>query len=237
MAPHDDLGGPVPRPAQVRRVVSLVPSLTEAMASVDCTALVGVTDWCTHPGDLDTTRVRGTKNPDTNAIVALAPDLVVANKEETRELDGRRLRDAGVPVWVTAIETRAATDRLDGAAVRRGPWLACSPTASAGPSRWRPAGRGNLTPRPRPRVQSLDPPPGAVHRCASGAASPPTHWRCGRHAQTHRHPSQRPPTRPRRRPDGAWGAHATIPNRTALRHIGATGAIPLCRARTAWLIL
>jgi ABC-type Fe3+-hydroxamate transport system substrate-binding protein len=105
MAPHDDLGGPVPRPAQVRRVVSLVPSLTEAMASVDRTALVGVTDWCTHPGDLDTTRVRGTKNPDTNAIVALAPDLVVANKEENRELDVRRLREAGVPVWVTDIET------------------------------------------------------------------------------------------------------------------------------------
>jgi ABC-type Fe3+-hydroxamate transport system substrate-binding protein len=75
------------------------------MASVDQVALVGVTDWCTHPGDLDTARVRGTKNPDTNAIVALARDLVVANKEENRELDVRRLRDAGVPVWVTDIET------------------------------------------------------------------------------------------------------------------------------------
>ncbi|GAA3541802.1 hypothetical protein AFL01nite_25410 [Aeromicrobium flavum] len=38
-------------------------------------------------------------------MLALSPDLVVANKEENRELDVRRLREAGVPVWVTDIET------------------------------------------------------------------------------------------------------------------------------------
>ena len=102
----DDLGTPLARrPAVVRRVVSLVPSLTEALASVDRGALVGVTDWCTHPGDLEVPRIRGTKNPDTRAIAALAPDLVIANKEENRELDVRRLRAAGVEVWVTDIET------------------------------------------------------------------------------------------------------------------------------------
>ncbi len=37
--------------------------------------------------------------------MALSPDLVVANKEENRELDVRRLREAGVRVWVTDIET------------------------------------------------------------------------------------------------------------------------------------
>ncbi|WP_309136256.1 helical backbone metal receptor [Nocardioides campestrisoli] len=103
--PRDDLGTPVPVPAQAARVVSLVPSLTEALASVAPGALVGATDWCTHPADLAVTRVRGTKNPDTKAIAALSPDLVVANKEENRELDVRRLREAGVPVWVTDIET------------------------------------------------------------------------------------------------------------------------------------
>jgi len=101
----DDLGTRVPLPGAARRVVSLVPSLTEALASVDRDALVGVTEWCTHPGDLDTARVRGTKNPDVKAVVALEPDVVVANKEENRELDVRRLRKAGVPVWVTDIET------------------------------------------------------------------------------------------------------------------------------------
>lgn len=105
----DDLGAPLARTSPVRRVVSLVPSLTEAIASVDANALVGATDWCTHPPDLSVTRVRGTKNPDVRAILDLRPDVVIANKEENRELDVRRLREAGIPVWVTDIET------LDGA--------------------------------------------------------------------------------------------------------------------------
>jgi ABC-type Fe3+-hydroxamate transport system substrate-binding protein len=105
VAPRDDLGSPFPRRGIARRVVSLVPSLTEAMASVRPGALVGVTDWCTHPPDLDAARVRGTKNPDLGQIALLRPDVVVANKEENRELDVRRLRAAGVPVWVTEITT------------------------------------------------------------------------------------------------------------------------------------
>ena len=88
-----------------RRVVSLVPSITEALAHARPEALVGATDWCTHPGDLEVTRVRGTKNPDLAAIRALQPDVVVANREENREHDVRRLRDAGIRVVVTEIET------------------------------------------------------------------------------------------------------------------------------------
>jgi ABC-type Fe3+-hydroxamate transport system substrate-binding protein len=102
---RDDLGDDVPLQAPATRVVSLVPSLTEAIAATAPDVLVGATDWCTHPADLDVTRVRGTKNPDLAAVRALSPDLVVANKEENRELDVRRLRDAGVAVWVTRIET------------------------------------------------------------------------------------------------------------------------------------
>jgi ABC-type Fe3+-hydroxamate transport system substrate-binding protein len=91
-----------------RRVVSLVPSITEALASVRREAVVGATDWCTHPADLDETleaRVRGTKNPDLEAIRRLRPDVVIANHEENRELDVRRLRESGVEVHVTRIET------------------------------------------------------------------------------------------------------------------------------------
>jgi len=101
----DDLGAPVKVRPPATRVVSLVPSLTEALATTRRDAVVGATDWCTHPVDLDVTRVRGTKNPDVPAIIRLAPDLVVCNKEENRELDVRRLREAGVAVWVTVIET------------------------------------------------------------------------------------------------------------------------------------
>ena len=102
---RDDLGADVRLAAPATRVVSLVPSLTEALAATAPDRLVGATDWCTHPADLDVPRVRGTKNPDLTAIRDLAPDLVVANMEENRELDVRRLRDADVAVWVTRIET------------------------------------------------------------------------------------------------------------------------------------
>ncbi len=101
----DDLGYAVSFPTPPRRVVSLVPSITEALATTCPERVVGATDWCTHPSDLAVQRVRGTKNPDRAAIAALRPDLVVANKEENRELDVRRLRADGIPVWVTDIET------------------------------------------------------------------------------------------------------------------------------------
>jgi ABC-type Fe3+-hydroxamate transport system substrate-binding protein len=99
----DDLGTLVPVPGQVRRVVSLVPSLTEAVASCAPRLLVGATTWCSHPADLAVTRVGGTKNPDIAAIVALAPDVVVANEEENRAVDLDALRAAGLAVWVTRI--------------------------------------------------------------------------------------------------------------------------------------
>jgi ABC-type Fe3+-hydroxamate transport system substrate-binding protein len=101
----DDLGFAYDGLQPARRVVSLVPSITEALASSHPEALVGATDYCTHPASLSVARIRGTKNPDLAAIRELAPDVVIANKEENRELDVRRLRDAGVRVWVTDIET------------------------------------------------------------------------------------------------------------------------------------
>lgn len=102
--PTDDLGTPLEDGPPPQRIVSLVPSLTEALAATCPEALMGATDWCTHPADLDVTRVRGTKNPNLRTIADLGPDLVVANKEENRELDVRRMRERGVPVWVTDIE-------------------------------------------------------------------------------------------------------------------------------------
>jgi ABC-type Fe3+-hydroxamate transport system substrate-binding protein len=103
--PCDDLGHPVRLARPARRVVSLVPSLTEAVAATCGEALVGATQWCTHPAGLEVRRVRGTKNPDLAAVTGLKPDIVLANKEENRRLDVERLRAVGVPVWVTDIRT------------------------------------------------------------------------------------------------------------------------------------
>jgi ABC-type Fe3+-hydroxamate transport system substrate-binding protein len=101
----DDEGRIVAVPTQVRRVVSIVPSLTEAVAATAPGLLVGATDWCTHPADLDVPRIGGTKNPDVAAITDLRPDVVVANQEENRLPDLDALRAAGLAVWVTDIRT------------------------------------------------------------------------------------------------------------------------------------
>ncbi|OKJ16395.1 ABC transporter substrate-binding protein [Streptomyces sp. CB00316] len=87
------------------RVVSLVPSLTEAVAVTAPGLLVGVTDWCTHPEGFTAVRIGGTKNPDVAAITDLAPDLVIANEEENRAPDLAALREAGLDVLVTEIRT------------------------------------------------------------------------------------------------------------------------------------
>jgi ABC-type Fe3+-hydroxamate transport system substrate-binding protein len=103
---HDDLGHSVRLSVlPARRVVSLVPSLTEAVATTAPTAIVGATAWCTHPPDLPAERIGGTKNPDIQRILTLRPDVVLANEEENREPDLAALREAGVPVWVTKIRT------------------------------------------------------------------------------------------------------------------------------------
>ena len=127
--PRDDLGTTYDGRHPATRVVSLVPSLTEALVSVAADRVVGATDWCTHPADLNVRRVRGTKNPDLAAIQALEPDVVVANKEENRELDVRRLRERGIRVWVTDIETvpdaiGSMEGLLDGLGWDQPPWLA-----------------------------------------------------------------------------------------------------------------
>ncbi|MGI8331771.1 helical backbone metal receptor [Actinomadura scrupuli] len=103
--PHDDTGAPVPLPERVRRIVSLVPSLTETVAMTAPGLLVGATDWCSHPAGLDVTRVRGTKNPDLDRIRALRPDVVLANIEENRTPDLDQLRADGIAVWLTVIRT------------------------------------------------------------------------------------------------------------------------------------
>jgi ABC-type Fe3+-hydroxamate transport system substrate-binding protein len=132
---RDDLGTTVDLPQRVSRVVSLVPSLTEAIATTVPEVLVGATTWCTHPANLDVVRVRGTKNPDLRAIAALRPDLVIANQEENRRLDVERLRKEGIAVWVSDIrsvrQALGSLTRLFAEALQVGlpPWLGAAEAA------------------------------------------------------------------------------------------------------------
>ncbi|HEX4654351.1 MAG TPA: helical backbone metal receptor [Mycobacteriales bacterium] len=109
--------------------MSLVPSLTESVAATAPDLVVGATDWCTHPVDLDVTRVGGTKNPRVQGIADLRPDVVLANEEENRAADLDALRALGLSVWVTAPQALPAAlvslDRMLRLACRlpRPPWL------------------------------------------------------------------------------------------------------------------
>lgn len=134
----DDLGAQVELAGPPRRLVSLVPSLTEAVEVSAPGLLVGATDYCVHPAGLDVARVGGSKYPTVGAVLDCAPDLVLANAEENRPEDVAALRDAGVPVWVTEA---AAAVPVGLASVRRmfaGPlglepprWLAAAEAAWA----------------------------------------------------------------------------------------------------------
>jgi ABC-type Fe3+-hydroxamate transport system substrate-binding protein len=81
------------------RVVSLVPSVTETLLAWGVPP-IAVTRFCEAP---DVQTVGGTKNPDLAAISALAPDLVVMDREENRVVDAEELRAEGVTVHVTHV--------------------------------------------------------------------------------------------------------------------------------------
>ena len=83
------------------RIVSLVPSATETLAAWDRTP-VACTRFCERP---DLPHVGGTKDPDVDAIVGLAPDLVVVDAEENRREDHDALVAAGIDVHVLAIRS------------------------------------------------------------------------------------------------------------------------------------
>jgi ABC-type Fe3+-hydroxamate transport system substrate-binding protein len=86
-----------------RRIVSLVPSLTESIITLGCgDRLVGVTEWCVRPEEVvkSIPKVRGTKNPFIKRILELDPDLVLANREENRRRHIEELQQH-VPVFLT----------------------------------------------------------------------------------------------------------------------------------------
>jgi ABC-type Fe3+-hydroxamate transport system substrate-binding protein len=85
------------------RIVSLVPSVTETLAVWGVEPLA-CTRFCERP---DLRHVGGTKNPDVDAIVELAPDVVVLDRQENRLEDHDALVAAGVEVVVLDVDDLA----------------------------------------------------------------------------------------------------------------------------------
>lgn len=85
-------------------VVSLVPSITETLFDLNLgTRIIGRTDYCVYPEAQveHIPALGGPKTPDIARILALRPELVIANAEENRREDVEALQAAGIPVWIT----------------------------------------------------------------------------------------------------------------------------------------
>ena len=112
----DALGRPFAVGGVPERIVSLVPSLSEALFAFGLgERIAGVTRFCVEPreGVAGKAKVGGTKTLDVAAVEALRPDLIIASAEENREEDVRRFIDGGWPVFVTLPTTvRGAIDLL-----------------------------------------------------------------------------------------------------------------------------
>jgi len=97
-----------------QRVVSLIPSMTDTLVELGVGgSLVGVTDYCRLPAELDgqVRRVGGTRTADASAIQSLLPDIVMANQEENEKPLVEALEADGMSVWVTF--PRSVRESLD----------------------------------------------------------------------------------------------------------------------------
>jgi len=104
---RDMLGREVTMPAPPRRIVSLVPSVTETLFAVGGEdRLVGVTTFCDFPpAARQKPKVGGIVNPSLEAIVGLRPDLVLATTEGNRESTVEQLTALGIPTYVVTPKT------------------------------------------------------------------------------------------------------------------------------------
>jgi len=87
-----------------KRIISLVPSISELLVDLDIMPL-GRTRFCIHPKSLNKVPIiGGTKNIHVEKVRGLNPDLIVANKEENPKPIVETLSEE-YPVWVTEVKT------------------------------------------------------------------------------------------------------------------------------------
>jgi iron complex transport system substrate-binding protein len=103
LALTDDLQRPVHLDRVARRVVSLAPSITESLFAIGAgEQIVGVTEYCNYPPAAQSiARIGGMVNPNTEAIVALRPDVIIMSMEGNLRQDFTALTSLGIPVYVT----------------------------------------------------------------------------------------------------------------------------------------
>ncbi len=107
----DGTGAAVILKSEPKRIVSIVPSVTEMVYAVGLgDRLVGATAWCTYPEEAKKLPKVGDVNINIEAVLALKPDLVVADVSmSSATID--KLRELGIPVL--AVNARNISEMLD----------------------------------------------------------------------------------------------------------------------------
>jgi ABC-type Fe3+-hydroxamate transport system substrate-binding protein len=106
LLPHNKLFN-----APAKRIVSLVPSLTEFLFDLGLDSeVVGITKFCVHPESWfrSKQRIGGTKNIRVEKLLELQPDLVIASKEENIKEQVEKIAEQ-VPVLLTDVQDYAGS--------------------------------------------------------------------------------------------------------------------------------
>jgi len=101
----DQLNRTIDLPSIPKRIISVVPSQTELLFCLGLDKeVIGITKFCIHPEDKfkSTPKIGGTKQLDIAKIIALKPDLIIANKEENERGQLEELM-RHFPVWISDI--------------------------------------------------------------------------------------------------------------------------------------
>lgn len=98
---------PPPGFVPAKKIISLVPSITELLSDLGLAQeVIGITKFCVHPRQWlhEKVRIGGTKNIHVEEIIALSPDLVIANREENMQSQVEAIANE-IPVFLTDVTT------------------------------------------------------------------------------------------------------------------------------------
>jgi iron complex transport system substrate-binding protein len=111
----DDVGRKVKIPAEVKRIVTLAPNLTETVYALGLEdRLAGDTDLCDTPLEAKSKpHVGNPQSPSLEAIVALRPDLVLATTSINRLETADALERMGIAVYTSNGDNQTVLAMLD----------------------------------------------------------------------------------------------------------------------------
>jgi iron complex transport system substrate-binding protein len=98
----DEKGRALSLPYELRRIISLAPSVTEVLFALGAgERVIGVTSYCNYPMEaLAVEKVGDTQKPNLERIIALKPDLVIVSTGSQLEQFVRKLEQHAVPVYI-----------------------------------------------------------------------------------------------------------------------------------------